>query len=122
MASALRFGQVEWHHHTGVSPVWPTARSLRWEAWELAIVVKATAWRYVVHNPKILDGEATIRGTRVPVRSIVLLYREYQDIERVQRALPTVSLPAIREALVYYQANANEIDCYIAENEDDDGD
>lgn len=72
------------------------------------------------HNPRIQGGEPTDKGTRVPVRSVVLIHRLYHDVERVRRAFPMLDTQAIHEALAYYQAHRAEIDRYIAENESGD--
>lgn len=71
----------------------------------------------IAREPRILGGEPTVRGTRVPVRSIVLAHRYYRDIERVCQAYPMLDRAAVDDALAFYRANADEIDRYIAENE-----
>lgn len=73
----------------------------------------------VVREPRILGGEPTIKGTRVPVRSIVLAHRRYGDAERVRQAYPMLDRAAVEEALAFYTANREEIDQHIAENETD---
>ena len=71
----------------------------------------------VVRDPRILAGEPTVQGTRVPVRSIVLAHRYYGDAEQVCRAYPMLDRAVVGDALAFYEANAEEIDRYIAENE-----
>lgn len=71
----------------------------------------------IVRNPRIQGGEPTIRGTRVPVRSIVIARDRYDgDLARVARSF-TVDEAAVRAALAFYAANKAEIDQIIAENE-----
>ncbi|MBI3977503.1 MAG: DUF433 domain-containing protein [Chloroflexi bacterium] len=77
----------------------------------------AMAMKYIEHNSRVLGGEPIIRGTRVPVHSIVIACWGYGDIERVRKAYPRVSVEAIHEALEYYRQHKQEIDSYIAENE-----
>jgi uncharacterized protein (DUF433 family) len=75
--------------------------------------------RQIVRNPQILHGEPTVAGTRVPVRSVVIAWQEYHDIARLCRAYPMLSPADVEEALAFYDAHQDEIDRYIAENEDD---
>jgi uncharacterized protein (DUF433 family) len=71
----------------------------------------------IVRDPKIQGGEPTIRGTRVPVRSIVLAHRRYAgDCARVARAF-TVDERAVTIALTFYNDHKAEIDRIIDENE-----
>lgn len=79
--------------------------------------VRSTTFPHIVRNPVIVGGEPVIDGTRVPVRSIVIIYRLYRDMARVLKAFPHVSGAAAEEALAYYEAHREEIDRDIAENE-----
>lgn len=71
----------------------------------------------IVRIPGICGGEPTVSGTRVPVGSIVLQWQYYRDLEQVRQAFPRVDIPAIKEALAFYEANREEIDRLIEENE-----
>jgi uncharacterized protein (DUF433 family) len=73
----------------------------------------------IVRNPRILGGEATIEGTRIPVRSIVLMARYQQDLDYVADAY-ALSREAVEAALRFYAENKAEIDQYIADNDDPD--
>jgi uncharacterized protein (DUF433 family) len=75
-----------------------------------------TWFPHVVRDPRIAGGEPIIRGTRVPVRSIVLLCR-HEGIDGVCRAFPGVKREAVEEALAFYEQNRAEIDHAIAANE-----
>ena len=71
----------------------------------------------VVSIPGIHGGEPVIRGSRVPVRSIVIAAERYDgDLGRVNEAFP-VGLEAIQAALTYYAAHRTEIDRIIEERE-----
>jgi uncharacterized protein (DUF433 family) len=74
---------------------------------------------HIVRDPHILGGEPTIKGTRIPVRSIVIIHQLYGDFEQVRRAFPTAPEPALREALAFYKSHRAEIDRHIQENESD---
>jgi uncharacterized protein (DUF433 family) len=74
---------------------------------------------HIVRNPLVLHGEPTVAGTRVPVRSVVIAWQLHQDVDRVCRAYPMLSRADVAEALAFYEQHREEIDRYIAENEDD---
>ena len=71
-------------------------------------------------DPAILEGEPTVRGTRIPVRSIVLAAREFGGPDGARRAYPQMDIRAIQSALAYYEAHRPEVDRYIEENAADD--
>jgi uncharacterized protein (DUF433 family) len=73
----------------------------------------------IVHDPRILDGEPVVKGTRIPVRAIVLAQQYWRTIERLREAFPLLTIEDIEQALSYYRANRKEVDRYIAENDPD---
>ena len=76
--------------------------------------------RQIVRDPRILDGEPTIGGTRVPVRSVVQVFQVERDLDAVGEAFPMLDRSSIERALAFYSAHRDEIDRYIAENQDAD--
>jgi uncharacterized protein (DUF433 family) len=81
------------------------------------MVMTRTGSRLIVRNPRVQGGEPTIRGTRVPVRSIVVARDRYHgELARVAQAF-AVDEAAVRAALAFYDANKAEIDRIIDENE-----
>lgn len=72
------------------------------------------AWyeTYIERTPGIQGGYPVIRGTRTPVRSIVVLYYQTYPHDRaaVQRTLPHLTVPEIEAALAYYQDRPALID------------
>lgn len=64
----------------------------------------------ITHHPRIQGGEAVVRGTRVPVRAIVVAWREYQNISTLLAAYPRLTAADISEALAYYEAHRQEVD------------
>jgi len=71
--------------------------------------------RAIVHIAGLQGGVPVIMGTRVPVKSVVLLARgaEYR-VDGVLVALPTLSAGDVANALAYYDAHQEEIDADIA--------
>lgn len=76
----------------------------------------AVAYRHIESVPGILSGEPVIRGTRVPVRSIVLKTRLGYTPEDVVTALPHITVAEVLEALSYYDDNVAEIEAHIERN------
>jgi len=74
----------------------------------------------IVRNPRVLGGEPIVRGTRIPVRSIVLAAREYDGTEGVLTAYPQLTLIDVQDALAFYAAHKAEIDWDIQANLADD--
>ncbi len=73
-------------------------------------------YRYITSVPGILSGEPVIKGTRTPVRSIVLKWRLGYAPEEMIQAMPHLTLAQVFEALSYYSDNRSEIDDYIDRN------
>src|SRR4051794_360420 len=73
----------------------------------------------IVRDPQVCGGEPTIKGTRIPVRCIVVEYQRHQDLEWVRQGYPRLDAVSLRDALEFYETNREEIDCLIAENEDE---
>lgn len=79
------------------------------------VIRRAVAAR-IVRNPRVLGGEPIVRGTRIPVRCIVLAWREYEGLEGVLDAYPQLTRDDVHDALVFYEAHKAEIDRYIQAN------
>ncbi|MGD9891090.1 MAG: DUF433 domain-containing protein [Dehalococcoidia bacterium] len=82
--------------------------------------LQTNVYSHIVRDASILDGEPVVKGTRVPVRSIAILCRLYHTMDTIRAAYPMLSEDAINEALMFYGTHWQEIEQYIAENEDDD--
>ncbi|HEV8633093.1 MAG TPA: DUF433 domain-containing protein [Chloroflexota bacterium] len=81
------------------------------------MVTTRSAPRPIVRNPRVHGGEPVVRGTRVPVRSVVIAFERHGgDLARVARSF-TLTPEQVRAALAYYDAHKAEIDRIIAERE-----
>lgn len=65
---------------------------------------------YIERVPCIHGGRPVIKGTRTPVRSIVLYHRMGVTPEEIQIKLPHLNLAQIYDALSYYYDFKDEID------------
>ncbi len=85
----------------------------------MALPTERQTWpRRVVRNPRILEGEPTLEGTRVPVRSVVEGIRLAMSVDEIVDAYPMLDGRSVETALAYYRQHRKEIDRHIAENAD----
>jgi uncharacterized protein (DUF433 family) len=71
----------------------------------------------IVRDPRVQGGEPTIRGTRVPVRSIALA-RDEDGLDPAEIAKEfNVDIVAVEAALAYYEAHRPEIERIIDRHE-----
>jgi uncharacterized protein (DUF433 family) len=64
----------------------------------------------IIHDPRIHGGEAVVRGTRVPVRALVVAWQAEPDMSAMLAAYPRLTEADVREALAYYDAHRREVD------------
>ena len=72
--------------------------------------------RYITRNAEILSGEPIIKGTRIPVRAIVGMWRLGIPPEEIPQHLPPLRLAQVFDALSFYDDNPEEINEYIQRN------
>jgi uncharacterized protein (DUF433 family) len=65
---------------------------------------------YVNETPGVCGGYPVIRGTRIPVRILVGLYREYGDLAEILAAYPHLTAEQVQGALDYYAADPARVD------------
>jgi uncharacterized protein (DUF433 family) len=69
----------------------------------------------IVRTPRVQGGEPVVRGTRVPVRAIVIAWQEYRDVAVLLEAYPRLTQADVAEALDFYEANSAELEGIIRE-------
>ena len=79
--------------------------------------LQPTEHPHIVRHPGIAGGEPILKGTRVPVRAIVLHYKAGETVEEILEAYPHVSAAAVYDAISYYLDHQEEIEALIEENE-----
>jgi uncharacterized protein (DUF433 family) len=72
---------------------------------------------YIVRDGDILSGEPIIRGTRVPVRAVVELWRLGVAPEEIPTHLSHLTLAQVFDALSYYADHQAEIQQYSDRNQ-----
>ncbi|MDP2166750.1 MAG: DUF433 domain-containing protein [Thermodesulfovibrionales bacterium] len=65
---------------------------------------------YIEKDSSKYEGRAVIRGTRIPVASIVNHYRSGMSIEEILEGYPSITPAQLFDALSYYFDNKEEID------------
>lgn len=69
---------------------------------------------HIEKDPAKYDGKAVVKGTRVPVASIVNHYRSGMSIEEILEGYPSLTPAQLFDALSYYFDNKDEIDQELA--------
>ena len=73
---------------------------------------------HVERVPDVCGGDPVIRGTRFPVKSIVVyVLRHGRTPEEIVRDWPHLTLGQVHGALAFYYDHKAEIDGHIAEEE-----
>jgi uncharacterized protein (DUF433 family) len=81
---------------------------------EYVMATAQTQHFYIEKNPSKYEGKAVIKGTRIPVASIVNHYRSGMSIEEILEGYPSVTPAQLFDALSYYFDNKEEIDRELA--------
>jgi uncharacterized protein (DUF433 family) len=68
----------------------------------------------ITSTPGVVGGRPCVAGTRVPVRSIALSYKQGYLPEEIVQQYERLSIAQVYAALAYYHANQAEIDADIA--------
>ncbi len=71
---------------------------------------------YIEHIEGIAGGRAVVRGTRIPVWSVVECYQSGLTPEEIHAHYPQLTLSRIFDALGYYDDNRQEIERDLAAN------
>ena len=71
---------------------------------------------YVTSKKGVCGGRSVIRGTRIPVWSLIQWYKQGMTIEVIMREFPQLKPSQVHDAFSYYYDNRKEIENDIAEN------
>jgi uncharacterized protein (DUF433 family) len=63
---------------------------------------------FIVRDPAICGGVPVVRGTRVPVRTLLTSLEAGDSFEAILRDFPSVSAEALRAIVAYAAASARE--------------
>ena len=73
-----------------------------------------TSHPYIARTPEICGGRPIIRGTRIPVQTIVGYYKLGIDVDDILSGLPHLTPAQVFDALSYYHDHQAEIEADIA--------
>lgn len=72
---------------------------------------------YITNRKGVCGGRSVIRGTRIPVWSLIQWYKQGMTIEDIMREFPQLKPAQVHDAFSYYYDNRKEIEKDIDENE-----
>lgn len=64
--------------------------------------------RYFARDPRICGGETVIKGTRVPLRTVLASLEEGASVEEIVKSFPTLTEADVRAAIAFAAASARE--------------
>lgn len=80
------------------------------------MAIVKTEHPYIVREPDICGGEPVIKGTRITVRHIAVLYKAGDTAEDIVAAHPPLTAAQVHDAISYYLDHRDEIEPYIEAN------
>ncbi len=81
------------------------------EAREWAPVMETqTEHPHVVRNPQVCGGAPTIRGTRISVLQIAVMWKGGDTVEDIVQAFPHLEASQVYDAISFYLDHQQEID------------
>jgi uncharacterized protein (DUF433 family) len=78
---------------------------------------KISVHPYITSKKGVCGGRSIVRGTRIPVWSLIQWYKQGMTIEDVMREFPHLKPAQVHDAFSYYYDNRKEIEKDMAENE-----
>ena len=63
---------------------------------------------HIVRDPKICGGEPVIRGTRVPLRTVLASLAEGAGLQEILTDYPTLTEESLRAVIAFAAASAEE--------------
>jgi uncharacterized protein (DUF433 family) len=63
---------------------------------------------FIIQQPGLCGGQPVIKGTRVPLRTVLASLAQGSTIEELLREFPTLSEQAVRAAIAFAAASAQE--------------
>lgn len=82
-------------------------------------VRKSNIHPYISSKKGVCGGRSIIKGTRIPVWSVIKWYKVGLSLEEILREFSQITPAQIHDAFSYYYDNQKEIEKDIADNEDE---
>jgi uncharacterized protein (DUF433 family) len=72
-------------------------------------------YRYIVRQPGVRGGQATIANTRIGVHDVIGLLQNGETVDTiVSRCFPSITRAQVYECLAYYEDHRGDIDLLVA--------
>lgn len=71
----------------------------------------------VRETPGVCGGYPRVGNSRIPVRTLVIAYRQTRDMDLVIETFPTLTPDQIRGALAWYEEHPSRVDEDIERND-----
>ena len=72
---------------------------------------------YITNKKGVCGGRSIVRGTRIPVWSLIQWYKQGMTIEDIMREFSQLKPAQVHDAFSYYYDNRKEIEKDIADND-----
>jgi len=69
---------------------------------------------YVIRKSGIHGGSPVIKGTRIPVSTILIYYKQGKDVDEILELYPHLTLAQVHDVLSYYHDHQEEMEKEIA--------
>lgn len=80
------------------------------------ITARRTEHPYIVRVKGVCDGRPVIKGSRVSVRDIAVLYKRGETVDEILQTYPRLKPAAVYDAISYYHDHQADIEQEIREN------
>ena len=70
----------------------------------------ATGYRWITRRRGVCGGQPIIRGTRLPVRTLIACYKQGMGLEEILADFPGITPAQFHEAFAYYYDHQEEIE------------
>lgn len=77
-------------------------------------IVKGIKHPYIIKKSGVQGGKAVIKGTRIPVSTIIIWYKAGKEIYEILDMYPQLTPAQMHDALSYYYDHKKEMECEIA--------
>lgn len=81
-------------------------------------IERSTEHPHIICDARMHQGEPTIKGTSITVRTVVERTRLGDSVQDIAEAYPVLTLAQVHDALGYYYDHTSEIEQYILENKE----
>jgi uncharacterized protein (DUF433 family) len=82
------------------------------------MIVRKAIYPHIGANPRIANGAAIIKGTRITVRAIAGYYQLGMAVDEILQSLPHLSQSQVHSALAFYFDHQKQIDKEWKRNSD----